>query len=188
MALTFKEVRQYISRVVKISVCFEDMSYDNYILISDIPEGKYEDLFVYGIGMIDVEFPLDAVYRKTNLKQLIKFSDCFLGCALEIVLHDKPRTDIVRNCEKELRFGDLRDYLQIGRYFSIVLREDWSSEEYEWRKNIPEKYDEMFVYGIGIEGNPKEANRLGIKEDLDTAFAKKMVIVLSKTPRQDFMD
>lgn len=58
---------------------------------------------------------------------------------------------------------------------------------FKWHLHL-KKYDEMFVYGIGIEGNPKEANRLGIKEDLDTAFAKKMVIVLSKTPRQDFMD
>ena len=34
--------------------------YDNYTLVSDIPEGKYDDFYVYGVGMIDVEFPLDA--------------------------------------------------------------------------------------------------------------------------------
>lgn len=188
MAITFKEVKQYISRIVRVSICFENGSYDNYTLISDISEGKYEDLFVYGIGMIDVEFPLD-VYSKPYLKRPVKNADCFWGCGLEIVLYDKPRTDIVRNCEKGLRFGDLRNYLQIGGNFSIVLREDWSSEEYEWRKDIPEKYDEMFVYGIGIEVNPKEASRFVDRfKDLDIALARQMVIVLSKTPRQDIMD
>ena len=187
MAITFKEMKQYISRIVRVSICFENGSYDNYTLISDIPEGKYEDLYVYGIGMIDVEFPLD-VYSKPDSKQQMseKCADWFLGCGLEIVLYDKPRTDIVRNCEKGLRFGDLRDCLQIGGNFSIVLREDWSSEEYEWRRDIPEKYDKMFVYGIGIEVNPKEADRFkDLFKDLDTVFARRMVIVLSETLRQD---
>lgn len=188
MAITFKEVKQYISRIVRVSICFENGSYDNYTLISDISEGKYEDLFVYGIGMIDVEFPLD-VYSKPYSNWPVKQADCFLGCGLEIVLYDKPRTDIVRNCEKGLIFGDLRNYLQIGGNYSVVLREDWSSEEYEWCKDIPEKYDEMFVYGIGIEVNPKEVDRFVDRfKDLDTMFVRRMVIVLSKTPRQDIMD
>ena len=36
---------------------------DNYTLVSDILVGKYDNLYIYGIGMIDVEFPMD-VYTK----------------------------------------------------------------------------------------------------------------------------
>lgn len=28
--------------------------------------------------------------------------------------------------------------------------------KYEWKEEIPEKYNEMFVYGIGYEVNPDE--------------------------------
>lgn len=46
----------------------------------------------------------------------------------------------------------------------------------------------MFVYGIGIEVNPKEADRFVDRfKDLDTALARRMVIVLSKTPRNDML-
>ncbi len=71
MAITFNEIKQYISRIVRVSICFENGYYDNYTLISDISEGKYEDLFVYGIGMIDVEFTLDGrpeIGARTGLK------------------------------------------------------------------------------------------------------------------------
>lgn len=184
MAITFQEVRQYISRTVRVSICFEDGHYDNYTLISDIPEGRYENLYVYGIGMIDVEFPLD-VYAKPNPEQPVKRADTFWGCGLEIVLYDTPRADIARNCEKGLEFGDLRDYLQIGGNFSVVLREGWSSEAYEWRDDIPDKYNGMFVYGIGMEDNPKEMENPRYKNLSETFLVKRMVLVLSETPRQD---
>ena len=56
MAIKFKELKQYISRVVRISVCYRDGHYDNYSLISDIPDGRYDDFYIYGIGMVDGEF------------------------------------------------------------------------------------------------------------------------------------
>ncbi len=37
MSIKFKELRPYLSRVVRISVCFQDGHYDNYTLVSDIP-------------------------------------------------------------------------------------------------------------------------------------------------------
>ena len=42
--------------------------YDNYTLVSDITEGKYDDFYVYGVGMIDVEFPLDAYLAEVVLE------------------------------------------------------------------------------------------------------------------------
>jgi hypothetical protein len=182
MSITFNEIKQYVSRVVRVSICFEDGSYDNYTLISDIPEGKYNKLYLFGVGMIDVEFPRD-VYSKPDAKQSDKLPGYFWGCGLELVLHGEPRNDIARNNEKQLTFGDLKNYLQIGRNFSIVLSEDWSSEEYEWRKEIPDKYDELFVYGIGIEDNTREDDPYR-SENPDSYNNKQMVIVLSKTPRR----
>ncbi len=38
MSIKFKELRPYLSRVVRISVCFQDGHYDNYTLVSDIPD------------------------------------------------------------------------------------------------------------------------------------------------------
>lgn len=176
MAIKFGELRKYISRVVRLSICFEDGHYDNYHLIADIPEGKYDDMYVYGIGMIDVEFPMD-VYAKP-VKETLKNKDYFLGHALEIVLYDIDR-GIERKDEKALRFGDIRNYLQIGRNFSIMIKGEWEEDCYEWRQDISTDYDDMYVYGIGIEDNPKELERMTYKL-FDSHIVKRMTIVLSK--------
>ena len=43
--ILFKELRQYLSRTVRLSVCFKDDGcYDNYLILSDIPEGKYDEM------------------------------------------------------------------------------------------------------------------------------------------------
>lgn len=60
MAIGFEEIRKYIARDVRISVCFQDGYYHNYLMISDIPEHKYDGLYVYGIGMVNVEFSRDV--------------------------------------------------------------------------------------------------------------------------------
>lgn len=44
--------------------------------------------------------------------------------AIEIVLHETPR-DIERKAEDVLLFKDIKSYLQIGRNFAVVNREDW---------------------------------------------------------------
>ena len=53
-------------------------------------------------------------------------------------------------------FKDIKPYLQIGRNFAVVNREDWSYKLYEYRNDIPGNYDDTFVYGIGMEGNSDE--------------------------------
>lgn len=122
------------------------------------------------------------IYAEPDPGQQAEQADCMVGGGLEIVLHAAPRPDIARKWEKGLRFGDLRDYIQIGGNFSVVLREGWSREEYEWRDDIPKAYNRMFVYGIGIEANPKEAANPRFMH-LDTTLAMRMVIVLSEVPR-----
>lgn len=176
MAIKFKELRKYISRVCRLSICFEDGHYDNYRLISDIPDGKYDDLYVYGIGMVDVEFPLD-VYKPFDDTEPFNCRECFLGCAMEIVLHEEDR-GFERDDEEILRFSHLRKYLQIGKFFTVVKKGEWKPDYYEWRDDISSEYDQMKVYGIDLEDNPSEMKEMARYNILDTFALKSMVIVL----------
>lgn len=182
MAITFKEIKQYLARNVRLSICFEDGHYHNYLMVSDIPEQKYDNLYVYGIGMVDVEFSMDIYSNPQKLDEVVMSSrNDTIEPAIEIVLHDKPR-EIERSTDDELVFRDLKSYLQIGKYFSVVNREDWSYELYEYRNEIPEIYDNMYVYGIGMEDNHVTEGL--IREcNYDTYLKKRMVIVLSDKPK-----
>lgn len=185
MAIKFKEIRRFLARNIRLSICFEDGDYHNYLLISDIPSLEYDELYVYGVGMIVVEFSKDIYSEpeEPNGEVSISMRNLTMQPAIEIVLSDKPR-DIERNICDNLTFKDLKPYLQIGVWFNIVNKLDWSSESYEYRENISEKYDSMYVYGIGMEYNPdlEETYR---KLKYDTHFNKRMVLVLSDKPRQN---
>ena len=185
MAIKFKEIRRFLARNTRLSICFEDGDYHNYLLISDIPSLEYDELYVYGVGMTDVEFSMDIYSEPDEINREVTISGrgFTMQPAIEIVLSDKPR-DIERNICDNLTFKDLKPYLQIGGWFNIVNKLDWSSESYEYRENISEKYDSMYVYGIGMEYNPdlEETYR---KLKYDTHFNKRMVLVLSDKPRQN---
>lgn len=189
MAITFGELKQYISRRIPISICFKDGGYDNYILISDIPTGKYDGLYVYGVGTRDVEFPLD-VYKRPAValtEDRIPFKEVCYECGLEIVLQEQPRY-VHRVDARQLYFADLREYLQIGINFSVVMREDWSAEFYTWKKDIPDQYDDLFVYGIGMEDVSKEdvyLKNMEYDRIKDTQAAKAITVVLAQNPRED---
>ena len=119
---------------------------------------------------------------------IIQANDVTLEPAIEIVLTETPR-DIGRKTKEVLLFKDLKPYLQIGRHFAVINREDWSYSLYEYRREIPEQYDEMFVYGIGMENHFDESNKDIIKESgerkYDSFLNKRMVIVLANTARSD---
>ena len=121
--IKFAELKQYISRTARISICFRNGNYDNYTMVSDIPDGKYDDMYVYGIGTADVEFPLD-VYKRPSVDFAgdgLIGKGYYLGCGLEIVLQDEPRYSTREN-EQLLSFCDLRSYLQLGMNFSVVKK------------------------------------------------------------------
>lgn len=183
MAIKFKEIKRFLARNTRLSICFENGYYHNYLLVSDILTSEYDELYVYGIGVIDVEFSLDIYSEPDEINGEVNISgkDFTIQPAIEIVLHDKPR-DIERNICDNLTFKDLKPYLQIGRWFNIVNKLDWSGESYEYRENISEKYDSMYVYGIGMEYNPDlEETYRELK--YETYFKKRMVLVLSDKPR-----
>ncbi|MGN0378355.1 MAG: hypothetical protein ACI4EU_02060 [Butyrivibrio sp.] len=189
MAIQFKEIRQYLARNVRLSICFEDGHYHDYLMISDIPVEKYKDLYVYGVGMVDVEFPKDIYTSPKNLDGvIISTNDDTIEPAIEIVLHETPR-EIERKSEDVLLFKDIKPYLQIGRNFAVVIREDWSYRLYEYRSDIPDNYGDMFVYGIGMEDNFDESDKniakVVEKRNYDSYLNKRMVVVLSNTARTD---
>lgn len=165
MAIQFKEIRQYLARNTRLSICFEDGCYHDYLMISDISAEKYKDLYVYGIGMVDVEFSKDIYTSPQNLDDTnssIKIKECTFEPAIEIVLHKIPR-DIKRKAEGLLLFKDIKPYLQTGRNFAVVNREDWLYKLYEWKRDIPDEYDDKFVFGIGMEDNFDENDKDIIK-------------------------
>lgn len=172
MAIKFKEIRKFLARNTRLSICFEDGDYHNYLLISDIPSLEYDELYVYGVGMTDVEFSLDIYSEPDEINREVTISGrgFTMQPAIEIVLSDKPR-DIERNICDNLTFKDLKPYLQVIDEFNIVNKLDWSDESYKCRENIPEKYDNMYVSGIGME-------RI-------SDHKKRMVLVLSDNPRQN---
>lgn len=189
MAIQFKEIRKYLARNARLSICFEDGYYHDYLMISDIPAEKYKDLYVYGVGMIDVEFSKDIYVSPKDLNGVITSTkDDTIEPAMEVVLHEAPR-DIERKAEDVLLFKDIKPYLQRGRNFAVVNREDWSCKLYEYRDDIPNDYDDMFVYGIGMEDNFDESDQNIIKalenRKYDSYWNKRMVIVLSNTARSD---
>lgn len=183
MAIKFKEIKNYIARNVRMSICFEDGYYHNYLMKSDIPKGKYDNLYVYGVGMIDVEFSNDVYLASSQLEESVWTKDISIEPAIEIVVTKVPR-NIERSTDKEFLFKDLKPYLQIGRNFSIVNKKDWSYETYEYRNDIPDKYDNMYVYGIGMEDNPCLEEHVK-RCEFDTVLKKRMVIVLSDNSRND---
>ena len=178
MSLKFKELINYVSKVEKISVCFMDGNYENYHLKTDIPEGKYDEFYVYGIGLADVEFSLD-VYSKQEHNTTSK-NDRYLGCALEIMLSEEPR-DMERGRNDVLTFKDFRNYLPVGNCITIVRKEEWSQESFLLRNDIPDFYNDLYLYGIGIQDRAKDTVSSGI----DSMINKSEVIVLSKEPRND---
>lgn len=183
MAIRFQEIKKYIARNVRVSICFEEGYYHDYLMIGDITEGKYDELYVFGIGMVDVEFSMDIYTVPPELQgKLLSTKDDTLEPAIEIMLHKNPR-EIERNEKNSLLFKDLKPYLQIGRNFSVVNRKDWSYETYEWKIDIPSKYDAMYVYGVGMEDNPNVEERLKNTE-YDSILKKRMVLVLSDKPRE----
>ena len=189
MAIQFQEIRQYLARNVRLSICFDGGYYHDYLMISDIPAEKYKDLYVFGIGMVDVEFSMDIYTSPKDLDGVIMSSkDDTIEPAIEIVLEKSPR-NIERKSEDVLLFKDIKPYLQRGRNFAIVNREDWSYKFFEYRREIPDEYDNMFVYGIGMENNTDERDKDFIKIlekwKLDSYLNKRMVIVLSKSARTD---
>ena len=99
MAIKFKEIRKYISKINRISICMEEtLIYNNYRFIREVPE-SYDECYLYGIGMIDSEFEDEFSGMHSQdagpdaepgaVTRPYEFYKC-----IEIMLSKNPRADI----------------------------------------------------------------------------------------------
>lgn len=87
-ALTFKELRKYLSVIDRLSICNkETMNYKNYMCLEDVPE-SYDEMYVYGIGMIKSEFYKVGpyMYKAEGSRDELVLEEC-----IEVMLSDKPK-------------------------------------------------------------------------------------------------
>ena len=96
--MKFGELRKYISRIDRLSICNKKtLSYENYMFISDVPD-SYDDMFLYGIGRKDSEFRADqapevAVKLGVDLSSEEGKAEMIYAPCIEIMLSDEPREE-----------------------------------------------------------------------------------------------
>lgn len=99
MAIKFKEIRKYISKIDRISICMkETLTYNNYRYIKEVPN-SYDECYLYGIGMIESEF--EGEFGGMHTQDAGPDSEAggitkpydFFYC-IEIMLSKTPRTNI----------------------------------------------------------------------------------------------
>jgi len=87
-AFTFKELRKYLSLIDRLSICDkETLNYKNYLYLEEVPE-SYDDMYVYGIGMIQSEFYKSAphIYKTEGTRDELVLEYC-----IEVMLSKKPK-------------------------------------------------------------------------------------------------
>lgn len=85
--IKLKDLKHYISNTDRLSICIkETMDYKNFMCLRDVGN-KYDELYVYGIGMIESEFyQIDKFEFSTNRND----GELTLLPCIEIVLSAKP--------------------------------------------------------------------------------------------------
>lgn len=99
--ITFKELRNYLSRVNRLSICMlETSGYENFLFLEDVPY-TYDGYYVYGIGMIESEFYKvgKCEYAVSGRREELVLMNC-----LEIVLSKEPKSVRVKRDREERKF------------------------------------------------------------------------------------
>lgn len=90
--LKFSELRNFISKIDRLSICIEETSeYENYRYMRNVPE-KYDNYYVYGIGMIESEFKIAETFEFELEGNQIN-NELFFAPCIEIMLSEKPKGD-----------------------------------------------------------------------------------------------
>ena len=85
--ITFRTLRKYISQIDRLSICMlETNDYSNYVFLKEVPD-IYDDLYVYGIGIIESEFY--QVQEQVFVASGDRGNRVFLPC-IEIILSKEP--------------------------------------------------------------------------------------------------
>lgn len=75
-----------------LSICFEDGYYHDYLMMSDIPEQKYAGFYIYGVGMVDVEFSRDVYAALPEPEgECWCRKDDTMKPAMELMISEEPR-------------------------------------------------------------------------------------------------
>lgn len=94
--MKFGELRKYVSKIDRVSICMkETLEYRNFQFVSQVPE-SYDELYVYGIGRIQSEFPAreapDAAFTAFGGRVPDdKLDEIILAECIEIMLSEEPR-------------------------------------------------------------------------------------------------
>lgn len=173
MSLQFKDIRNLIARNCRISICmYKDLSYENYLMISDVPDNRYDDLYIYGIGLIETEFSFDVYADPKKTDARIDWHNIDFQPAIEIVLDDQPCSLENRNDELYVTFKDIRSHLDKLRNIEIMYKDEWNGRNFESIREVPATFDSDIVYGIGMETTAEKSTLKG--------FNHTLVIVLYK--------
>lgn len=132
MNLKFREARKYISVINKVSICMvEDGSPTNYGAIGKVPE-DFDDMYVYGFGMIDSEFTKDQL-NPIEEKELGDNRFMFCKC-IEFALANKPREEEFHESKKQEKL--LRaEFIQTQKgihYFIVIEHNEWNHDDDQW--------------------------------------------------------
>lgn len=87
--------------------------------------------------------------------------------------------------DKNITFGEIRKYVSWIDRVSICMVRTGSYSNYGSIKEVPESFDEYYLYGIGVienEFNEEENNQ---EENQEQMYSACMEIVLSEKPRSD---
>ena len=97
--MKFKELKPYISKIDRRSICIldEDLGYENYKWIQDVPD-KYDEMYVVGFGRIESEFEEAAVLTYEKERCAIGRGLYMVDC-IEIVLSEIPVKDTPDKCD-----------------------------------------------------------------------------------------
>lgn len=91
MDIKFKELRSYISRIDRVSICRkESLCYENFRFITEVPT-EYDEWYVHGIGMTDSEFPMDEWTPESELEGRRMGNGLFIAKCIEIMVAEVTR-------------------------------------------------------------------------------------------------
>lgn len=96
--ITFRELRNYLSVLERLSICIlETSDYNNYICLEDVPH-FYDDYYVYGVGMIESEF---YKINKCEYAASGDRKDLALVNCIEVMLSQEPKSVLIKRYREE---------------------------------------------------------------------------------------
>ena len=140
MAIQFKEIRQYLARNARLSICFEDGYYQDYLMVSDIPTEKYKDWRIWTIGAKNLWELFSKGYIVLESTYRASFTNCYKrtadaggknNMAENQSRAGKPFGEIMmKNSPICMAPRELAEVCQKKKFVVLVSRNDKENSEY----------------------------------------------------------